>query len=772
MDITWIDLIWPTFVTFLVVYLPGVLVGIAGRLPWSTSLAFAPIFSILIYCVPPLFLEPLGVWWTAWVPVISTVAVLIMVAATLWIVQRKSAFKIPSLKQVFSQSEIFSRTNWLLLAGAGLALSVFIVVMLWSVSAPWMVTNNYDTAFHLNATEHIIHVGRASSFTLRGQIMGAGLNFYPAAWHTLAAIVATLTGIEMMPAFYALMFIVCAVVWPLSLVYLTRKVFGPNTMRELIVFALSMMFCGIPYLMIDWGSLYPTLLSYCIAPLVLGAGYSAIRTLAYGNIRTKNKEQRIKNDEETEIRRQPTEDSLQYQGVSTSGSAAEDHSDLSSDICHLTSANKLLQPLILFVLSSVALFFAQPRTIFMVLVALLPYLIVQFPQIYSSLIKSRGPKFVKGFWITVAGLAVILVGMLLLFIKLIYGLSRPIEDRLNGPQAVPTNTWYESLFYMISITVRRSSGPLQSVDWLVLALLLLGIVALIVSKKQRWIIFGFLAVGALFVMASSFSDNFSKIMTALWYKDQRRIQVFTIVMAIPIIAYGLNYLIESISKSASEQLKLLRRPMILRTIAGTMLLGLVANSLLTPAAWDMRFRLWGTTEAWNFDSGENPKPLLLSLDDYKVIYELPKYMEPFGERYIGNPWDGSAFAQGLVSRSAYLAALDGNWKIKTLWLTQNWEVLAQYDQPSHSIEYYDSIWGDKELEAIYPDYDKYRACRYLVRDGKVKYLLHLGNSIEPQNIKSARFQNIQPLDKGFEELYRSRSSALYRITACDNWVSS
>jgi hypothetical protein len=695
-----------------------------------------------------------------------------MVAATLWIVQRKSAFKIPSLKQVFSQSEIFSRTNWLLLAGAGLALSVFIVVMLWSVSAPWMVTNNYDTAFHLNATEHIIHVGRASSFTLRGQIMGAGLNFYPAAWHTLAAIVATLTGIEMMPAFYALMFIVCAVVWPLSLVYLTRKVFGPNTMRELIVFALSMMFCGIPYLMIDWGSLYPTLLSYCIAPLVLGAGYSAIRTLAYGNIRTKNKEQRIKNDEETEIRRQPTEDSLQYQGVSTSGSAAEDHSDLSSDICHLTSANKLLQPLILFVLSSVALFFAQPRTIFMVLVALLPYLIVQFPQIYSSLIKSRGPKFVKGFWITVAGLAVILVGMLLLFIKLIYGLSRPIEDRLNGPQAVPTNTWYESLFYMISITVRRSSGPLQSVDWLVLALLLLGIVALIVSKKQRWIIFGFLAVGALFVMASSFSDNFSKIMTALWYKDQRRIQVFTIVMAIPIIAYGLNYLIESISKSASEQLKLLRRPMILRTIAGTMLLGLVANSLLTPAAWDMRFRLWGTTEAWNFDSGENPKPLLLSLDDYKVIYELPKYMEPFGERYIGNPWDGSAFAQGLVSRSAYLAALDGNWKIKTLWLTQNWEVLAQYDQPSHSIEYYDSIWGDKELEAIYPDYDKYRACRYLVRDGKVKYLLHLGNSIEPQNIKSARFQNIQPLDKGFEELYRSRSSALYRITACDNWVSS
>jgi hypothetical protein len=203
-----------------------------------------------------------------------------------------------------------------------------------------------------------------------------------------------------------------------------------------------------------------------------------------------------------------------------------------------------------------------------------------------------------------------------------------------------------------------------------------------------------------------------------------------------------------------------------------MLLGLTVNALFTPAAWDMRFRLWGTTEAWDFDSGKDPKPLLLSLDDYKVIYELPKYMEPFGERYIGNPWDGSAFAQGLVSRSAYLAALDGNWKLKTLWLTNNWEVLAKYDQPSHDIGYYDSIWGDKDLEAIYPDYDKYRACRYLVTEGKVKYLLHLGNRNDPNNIKSYQFRKIQPLETGFEELYRSRSSVLYRITACDGWTSS
>jgi hypothetical protein len=707
----WLDMVYPVFLTALIVYLPGLLVGVGLRLSLGKTIAFAPLATLLICVLPPIVLEPLfGVWWTLWTPALSALAA---IAAAFIIGHFRfspgAKFRLVIPRQ-FTPRAGFSQFGVPYLLTLALALSVFTIMIVGSVEAPWMVTNNYDTAFHLNATEHLFHVGRASSFTLRNQIMGSGFNFYPAAWHTFAAIVAQAGSIAVMPAFYAVLIVFCGMVWPVSLAYCARKFFGPNRTRELIVIGLSVMFSAFPYIIFDFGSLYPTLLSYCIAPVALGVGYQTLNALARNE--------------------------------------------------------SFWRLLILFGVAETAVFFSQPRTVFLTLIVLLPFLVWKFKTIYLVQIASRGSRAKKIFFGSSAFIILVGAGMLFYVFRAIYGLSEPLENRLNGPQARPTNTIWESLFYMLSLTSRRSSGPLQTVDGLILALIIFSGVIIWFSKSNRWLIFAFLATGSLYVLASASSSNAAKILTALWYKDQRRLMAFLVIVAILLIGYGAGEIVEAIT----EQVAGFRIGRV-RIIPGVFVAVLLVNALITPSAGEMRFRIWGTVRAHDFPSAQYPKPYLLSLSDYKVMEQLPNYMAAFGVRFIGDPWDGSTFAQGVTKRSAYFAALDGNWTTKQKTVLANWDVLDDYDQPAYTIAYYESIWDYPALQAQHADYQKYRVCRYLVEDGKVQFFLDFGESIDPNSQKAQRFKFLQVLDTGFEELYRSGDSAIYRITACDGWYN-
>jgi hypothetical protein len=345
-------------------------------------------------------------------------------------------------------------------------------------------------------------------------------------------------------------------------------------------------------------------------------------------------------------------------------------------------------------------------------------------------------------------------------------MSEPLENRLNGPQARPTNTIGDSVFYMLSLTSRRSSGPLQTMDTLIFLLVILSAVTIWFSKCNRWLLFAFVMTGSLYVLASASSSNVAKILTALWYKDQRRLMAFLVVVAILLIGYGAGEIVQALAEQVSG-FRIAR----VSIIPGLFVVVLLVNALITPSAGEMRFRIWGSTEPHDFPSAQYPKPYLLNLSDYNVMEQLPKFMAAFGVRFIGDPWNGSTFAQGVTKRSAYFAALDGNWTTKQKTVLANWDVLDDYDQPAYTIAYYESIWDYPTLQAQHEDYLKYRVCRYLVEDGKVQFLLDFGESTEPNSQKAQRFKYLRALDSGFEELFRSGDSAIYRITACDGWYN-
>ncbi|CEA08643.1 hypothetical protein BN1051_02000 [Arthrobacter saudimassiliensis] len=138
---------------------------------------------------------------------------------------------------------------------------------------PAAISQTFDNIFHLNAVRYVLDTGSASSLTL-GEMNGGG--FYPAGWHGLVSGVVLLTGAEIPIATNMVAIAVAALVWPLGCVFLTRQIVGDRILPMLAAGVLSAAFGAFPILMLDFGVLYPNVLSISLLPIVLGALLPAV----------------------------------------------------------------------------------------------------------------------------------------------------------------------------------------------------------------------------------------------------------------------------------------------------------------------------------------------------------------------------------------------------------------------------------------------------------------------------------------------------------------
>jgi hypothetical protein len=136
------------------------------------------------------------------------------------------------------------------------------------IGAPDSISQTYDNIFHLNAVGHILLTGSGSSLTL-GNLTESSAAFYPAAWHDLVALVASAASISVPQAITAANIVVAAVIWPLGTMYLTSRISSGKALPMLLAGAVAAGFSSFPYLMIDFGVLYPNLLAIAIMPVAL-----------------------------------------------------------------------------------------------------------------------------------------------------------------------------------------------------------------------------------------------------------------------------------------------------------------------------------------------------------------------------------------------------------------------------------------------------------------------------------------------------------------------
>ncbi len=254
------DAVWPGVVAIALILVPGGVIGYVLGLRRIALVGLAPIFSLTVLGLVPMACAPLHVRWGI-VPALVGTLVFALIA---WVVRRLLERRWPG---ILAADSARSLTRWGLVGSA----VAFIGIgwrLIYSIGIPSNISQTYDAVFHLSAIRYILDSGIASSMSLSGLpptgIENAG--FYPAGWHDFASLVAMVSGASIPVTVSAVTVVIGAVVWPLSLMFLTRVLCGPRRLPLVVAGVIGGGFAAFPYMMMDYGVLYAFMLGLAVMP--------------------------------------------------------------------------------------------------------------------------------------------------------------------------------------------------------------------------------------------------------------------------------------------------------------------------------------------------------------------------------------------------------------------------------------------------------------------------------------------------------------------------
>lgn len=250
--------------------LPGLLLAALLGLRGIALVGSAPAFSITSIALASIVAPVLGMPWGPLPVAFTTMAVAVIVTGFRMFWHRMRPH--PPIPQDSNRLLLWACVG--VVIGA-LAIGIRFVVIFGS---PDNISQTYDNIFHLNAVRFVLESSNASSLTLGGLTAsepGTG-TFYPAVWHALVALVAETTGASIPVVINAVSIVIGAVYWPLGCAFLARQVLGPRTIGVAAAGVLAAALGAFPYLLIDFGVLYPYLLGVSLLPAALA--YVALST--------------------------------------------------------------------------------------------------------------------------------------------------------------------------------------------------------------------------------------------------------------------------------------------------------------------------------------------------------------------------------------------------------------------------------------------------------------------------------------------------------------
>lgn len=248
----------------LVLVVPGLLASLAFGLRGFALLGLAPAFSMSFIAIASTLAPLVHLRWG----ILPLAAVTLLGVLLVWVLRRllrwvPTSVSDGGLVRPWRASRLHYAAYVLGLVFAAVLIGRSLLI---AFATPDGFSQTYDNIFHLNAVRYIEDTGSASSFSL-GPVAGAAI--YPAAWHALASLVQSLSGVPIPVAVNATNLVIGALVWPVSIIFLVRTIFGS---RPLAIFSgalLSAGFAAFPLLMIDFGVLYPNYLGLALLPACL-----------------------------------------------------------------------------------------------------------------------------------------------------------------------------------------------------------------------------------------------------------------------------------------------------------------------------------------------------------------------------------------------------------------------------------------------------------------------------------------------------------------------
>ena len=263
----WLSLLPILLSAAALLFIPGALVGASAGLRTPLIIGLAPAISIAIISgtgvAAPILALPWGL--TAVAP--ATAILCLAALAT----RRLMAGRYPQdadsgatgLRPGLRSIAVWCAAWPLSAAATGLTIGRIL-------NTPDAISQTFDAVFHLNAVEWILQTNNASS--LRLFLEAPQGSVYPLGWHTLVALAMKLCGATSIPmATNATVLAVAGLVWTSGCLTLTHVLFHGRPAALLTAAVMAGSFTVFPFVLLNWGVLYPNFLSIALLPSLLAA---------------------------------------------------------------------------------------------------------------------------------------------------------------------------------------------------------------------------------------------------------------------------------------------------------------------------------------------------------------------------------------------------------------------------------------------------------------------------------------------------------------------
>ena len=698
---TWLEVMPMMLIIAAGLYVPGALIVVAveGVRPLRV-VALAPIVSMVVAGVSGIIAYPLHIPW-GWPCYLFSALIVLLAVAVMRVVGRQLArhrAASAASESAGTESLLRSPTNSIAhppvhanpppvassalmrsvpaLAGLLIAAACVATRLIRAVPSPDQITQTYDTVFHDNVVARIVQTGEASSLHALPPIR----NVYPIAFQQFAALGNMAVPAATVPAAISCAWLVfAALVWPVSVLFLTRELCGRRALSGFLAPILAVCVAGGPFVLLDWGTLYS-----------MYAGQTLLAVLFALTWRWCMKDWN-------------------------------------------RGARSCAQGLAWIAVAGLAVSLAHFRVIMTYLLVAVPLVLAWLWAVAQTLKRTKGVHAMRlaiGAFV-VAVLAIFAAGCAVFAKMYIFDSTRPISDHLNGGPAQPTENIPSAVARFLTGTPIDASGRRLATDWLVVALLAVAVVGIGIARKTLkrnglLMLAGFVLLGMVFVACAGTHADWAKVVTALWYKDQRRPFAAWPMMAVPIICLGWQALCDRVDVRMPRA----HVPAVAVRCAAAALT--MAVCLASPQMTGMMNSVRDTTR---FAPNGQDSPMLTT-DEYLLLKRLNRHV-PAGEAIVSDPWNGSAFSLAVGGRTPYYAHLYMAWD----------------EDHSYLASHLKNIDTDPQV------------CQILKRNG-LHWYLSMGGPYVKDDPNQRMFGGLQVVKSAMREVDRQGDAVLYRITAC------
>ena len=263
----WLSLLPILLSAAALLFIPGTLVGAAAGIRTPLIVGLAPAISIAIISGTGVAAPVLALPWGLASVAAATAILCLAALATRWLMARRhppyagsgATGALPRLRSI----AVWCAAWPLSAAATGATIGRIL-------NTPDAISQTFDAVFHLNAVEWILQTNNASSFRLFLEAPQGSA--YPLGWHTLVALAMKLCGATNIPmATNATVLAVAGLVWTSGCLTLTHVLFHGRPAALLTAAVMAGSFTVFPFVLLNWGVLYPNFLSIALLPSLLAA---------------------------------------------------------------------------------------------------------------------------------------------------------------------------------------------------------------------------------------------------------------------------------------------------------------------------------------------------------------------------------------------------------------------------------------------------------------------------------------------------------------------